>query len=174
MKGNRVRWSPDDRLPMQSVATTRLSGAFALGLSLALITWLIWLIPRVIVDRNVEGLGVLSVFCLVATAVLLWGLHLLWYKKLVRIDDSSVRVEVRTLRGTSVRTAPLASYEAVVQMDSRLQWWRFSSLLLPDPDPRFSVCLAITRRGSTALPLLHDHFSRLLRLRKETTLFKAD
>ena len=174
MNGNRVRWSPNDRLPMQSVDTTRVSGAFALGLGLALCAWLIWLLPQVVEKRDADGVVVLALFGLADVVLILWGLHLLRYKKIVWIDDLAVRVELRTLRGTRVKTSPLAGYEAVVQMDSRIQWWRFSSLLLPDPDPRFSVCLAMTPRGSRDLPELHEHFARLLQLRRETAVWKVE
>lgn len=125
-------------------------------------------------DGDTEGILVLSGFCLVTAALTLWGLHMAWYKKTVRIDEREVLVQIRTLWGTTSRTTPLETYEAVVQMDSRLQWWKFSCLLLPDPDPRFSVCLAMTPRGSSALPELHDHFAKLLELRKETTAWKTD
>ena len=159
---------------MQSVATTRLSGAFALGIGLALIAWLVWLLPQVIRERDTGGIVVLSGFCLAAGALVVCGLNWIWYRKTVVIDDRSVRIQIRTLRGTRERTAPVARYEAVVQMDSRIQWWRFSSLVLPDPDPDLSVCVAMTARGSPELPALHDHFAKLLRLRKETTLWKMD
>ena len=168
MNSNRVRWFPADHLPMQSVATTRLSGVFALAWGLALTGLLVWLLPDAIGDGDTEGVVVLSGFGLAAIGLALWGLHQVWYKKTTLIDDQSVHIRIRTLRGTSERSLPLARYGAIVQMDSRLQWWKFSSLVLPDPDPRFTVCLALTRRGSRDLPELRDHFAKLLQLRCET------
>jgi hypothetical protein len=170
---NRIRWFPDDRLPMQTTETARASGAMLLTLTLPLIGLVGLGIPELVSRGEVGGavlFGILIALFLVGAC---WGLHLLWYKKTVSIDSDSVIIEIRTLRDTVSRTIPLKAYGAVVRMDSQVRWWKFSTLLLPDADQRFTVCLAMTRRDSEALPTLHEHFSRLLKLRKEDMVFGA-
>jgi hypothetical protein len=171
VRGNRVRWTPEDRLPMQTIEVARGTGALFVMLALFLVGITAAGLPELAARGETGGVALFCGLIVLFALGGLWGLHLLWYRKRVVIDDRSVRIEIRTLRGTAVRTTPLRQYGAIVQMDSQVRWWKYSILLLPDPDRRFSVCLAMTERDSPALPELQAHFEKLLGLRAESTVF---
>jgi hypothetical protein len=161
---NRIRWEPPDRLPMQTIERSSGSGALLLGLALP---------PGVLAVADLRGLlargdagGVLlfALLLLVFAFGTLWGAHLLWYRKTIVIDASSVRIDVRTLRGTAARAVPLREYRAIATLETREYLGKQSVLVLLAADGRASVPLASVPAGSSALPALREHFAKLLRV----------
>jgi hypothetical protein len=161
---NRIRWTPPDRLPMQATELARGTGALLLGLALPPGVLAVADLPKLVARGDAGGAALFVVLLLVFLLGTLWGAHLLWYRKTVVLDEASVRVEIRTLRGTAEITAPLRQYRSIAQLETQQQLWKYSALVLLAADSRLSVVLAVVPRGSSALAALREHFARLLRL----------
>lgn len=167
LEENRVRWTPVDRLPMQTIERSRGTGALLVGLALPPGLLAAADLPRLLARGDAGGALLFAVLLLVFGVGTLWGAHLLWYEKTTVLDAASVRIEVRSLRGRACFATPLHAYRAIAQLDTQVQLWKYSTLVLLSPDPRLSVILAVVPRGSRALGALHGHFARLLGVGKE-------
>ena len=164
LEENRIRWTPADRLPMQATERSRGAGALLIGLALPPGVLAAADLPSLIARGDAGGTALFCLLLLVFTLGTLWGAHLLWYQKTIVIDESAVRIDVRSLLGHRARMLPLRSYRALAQLETELHLLRYSTLVLIAPDSRFSVVLAIVPRGSRALSELGEHFAALLRL----------
>ena len=161
---NRVRWTPADRLPMQTTELSRGTGALLVGLALPPGVLAAADLPRLFARGDAGGAALFALLLLIFTLGTFWGAHLLWYRKIVVLDEASVRIEIRTLRGSSAHTTPLRQYRAIAQLETQQQLWKYSMLVLLAADSRLSVVLAIVPSGSKALEALRAHFARLLRM----------
>ncbi len=164
LEQNRVRWTPADRLPMRTTERSRGTGALLVGLALPPGVLAAADLPRLLARGDAGGVALFAVLLLVFGAGTLWGAHLLWYQRTVVIDESAVRIEVRDLRGSAVRTTPLREYRTIARLETQQHVLKYSTLVLLGADSRLSVVLAVVPRGSSALPALGEHFARLLRL----------
>jgi hypothetical protein len=159
---NLIRWTPADRLPMQTTEQSRGTGALLVGLAIPPGVLAASDLPRLLSRGDASGVLLFSVLLVVFTVGTLWGAHLLWRQKTIRVDAQQVRIEERTLGGSSAHATPLHAYRAIAQLDTQLHLLRYSELVLLCTDARSSVVLARVPRGSRALAELHDHFARLL------------
>src|SRR5262245_44624633 len=159
---NLIRWTPADRLPMQTTEQSRGTGALLVGLAIPPGVLAAADLPRLVSRGDASGVVLFSVLLVVFTVGTLWGAHLLWHQKTIHVDAQEVRIEVRSLAGSSAHATPLRAYRAIAQLDTQLHFLRYSELVLLSTDARSSIVLARVPRGSGALSPLHEHFVRLL------------
>lgn len=149
---------------MRATEVSRGTGAMLVGLALPPAVLTAADLPKLFSRGDVGGVALFCLLLAVFSVGALWGAHLLWYQRTVVIDESSVRIQVRDLRGGAAHTTPLHEYRSIVQLETQQQLWKYSALVLLASDSRRSVVLAMVPRGSSALPALRTHFARLLRL----------
>src|SRR5262245_4762944 len=104
---NQIRWTPPDRLPMQTTELSRGTGALLVGLALPPGVLAAADLPQLLARGDAGGVVLFAGLLLVFGLGAVWGTHLLWYRKTVVLDEASVRIEVRGLRGRSALTTPL-------------------------------------------------------------------